>query len=354
LSNEIKISHATLAEQKEWDSFVLSQPHASPYHFFAWGAAITQAYGHKSYSLMARQEGRPVGILPLVHLRLSFLVNEFVALPFCDVGNCLSVDGDVEKKLLAEAQRLSKQLKIKNIQLRGQLLSAGKSYSSFTQLESNKLRMLLDLPESSEILFKAFKPKLRSQVRKAEKNGVHFRWAGKDGIDSFYSIFCNNMSELGSPVHSKKLFSAIMEHYGEKARIGLAEYEGECISAGLILSTDEQTSIPWASSLRKFNHLAPNMLMYWNCLKFAADSGKKLFDFGRSTENEGTFRFKRQWGAEPFPLVWYSSCPDTPIQSENVTKRKKSGRERAAKVWKKIPIPIANFLGPKLRKYINL
>jgi lipid II:glycine glycyltransferase (peptidoglycan interpeptide bridge formation enzyme) len=162
------------------------------------------------------------------------------------------------------------------------------------------------------------------------------------------------MRELGSPVHSKKLFSAVMDKYGEKARIGLAEYEGKCISAGLILSTEEQTSIPWASSLRNFNHLAPNMLLYWNFLKFAADNGKKIFDFGRSTENEGTFRFKRQWGAEPFPLTWYSSCPGTLVQSLNAVHDKISGRESAANLWKKLPISITNILGPQLRKYINL
>jgi FemAB-related protein (PEP-CTERM system-associated) len=350
LSNEIEIAHATPADQEEWDSFILRHPHASPYHFSAWGAAIAQAYGHKNYSLMARQNGRLVGVLPFVHLKLTFFVNEFISLPFCDVGNCLSIDGDVEKKLLEEILRLSKQLKIRNIQLRGQLLNKS-NYASFTQLESNKLRMLLTLPESSETLFKTFKPKLRSQIRKAEKNRVFFRWAGKDGVDSFYAIFCNNMRELGSPVHSKKLFSAVMDHYGEKARIGLAEYEGKCISAGLILSTEEQTSIPWASSLRNFNHLAPNMLLYWNFLKFAADSGKKIFDFGRSTENEGTFRFKRQWGAEPFPLTWYSSCPSSLGQSVN---DKISGRKSAANLWKKLPISITNILGPQLRKYINL
>jgi FemAB-related protein (PEP-CTERM system-associated) len=353
LSNKIEIALATPADQEEWDSFILSHPHASPYHFFAWGAAITQAYGHKSYSLMARQEGRLVGVLPLVHLKLTFLVNEFIALPFCDVGNCLSVNSDVEKKMLEETQSLSKQLKIKNIQLRGKLLNES-DYASFTQLESNKLRMLLCLPESSDTLFKAFKPKLRSQIRKAEKNGVFFRWAGQDGVDSFYSIFCNNMRELGSPVHSRKLFSAVMDQYGDKARIGLAEYEGKCISAGLILSTGDQTSIPWASSLRNFNHLAPNMLLYWNFLKFAADSGKKIFDFGRSTENEGTFRFKRQWGAEAFPLVWYSSCPNALVQSVNAAHNKISGRERAASLWRKLPLSVANTLGPQLRKFINL
>lgn len=351
--NKIKITIATPEDQKEWDSFVLSHPGASPYHLFAWGTAIEQAYNHKLYYLMAKQDGKLVGILPLVHLKLSLFLNELVGLPFCDVGNCLAANSSVERELLAEALKLGKQLKIKTIQLRGQLCNECCSKATFTPMELNKVRMLLGLPESSEALLESFKSKLRSQVRKAEKNGVVFRWAGRDGVNSFYSVFCSNMRDLGSPVHSKKLFQAIMKNFGENARIGLAEYEGECIGAGLILSTDEQTAIPWASTLRQHNQLAPNMLLYWNCLKFAADNGKKIFDFGRSTENEGTFRFKKQWGAKPVPLPWYSYPPKTSQPSEE-NETKPSRRDQVAEIWKKMPVPIANFIGPQLRKYISL
>ncbi|MCW5208026.1 peptidoglycan bridge formation glycyltransferase FemA/FemB family protein, partial [Desulfobulbus sp. US2] len=225
--------------------------------------------------------------------------------------------------------------------------------ATFTPIENDKVRMLLTLPHSSEALLTSFKSKLRSQVKKSEKNGVVFRWAGEDGVDSFYSVFCNNMRDLGSPVHSKKIFQAIMNNFGENARIGLTEFEGQCIGAGLILSTDKQTSIPWASTLRQYNRLAPNMLLYWNCLKYATDNNKEIFDFGRSTKNKGTFRFKEQWGAQPAPLPWYSTLNNTQ-QGNGKKMAKVSVREKMTDIWSKIPLPFANFFGPQLRKYINL
>ncbi len=354
MSNTIEITTTIPTDQQEWDSFVLACPDASPYHLFAWSTAIKQAYGHEIYPLQARQNGRLVGVLPLVHLKLPLLLNELVALPFCDVGSSLSANSAVEEKLLVEAIKLGNKLKIKYIQLRGQMYSKYSTHSSFTQLKSSKVRMMLDLPDSSEALLEEFKSKLRSQIRKAENNGIVFRWEEKKGVDSFYSVLCRNMRDLGSPVHSKRLFQAIMKYFGKNGRIGLAEFEGKCIGAGLILSTNEQTAVPWASTLRQYNHLAPNMLIYWNFLKFAADNGKKTFDFGRSTEDEGTFRFKKQWGARPIPLSWYTTYPD--IQSTPIEKIKTISirREKVAEIWKKIPLPIANFLGPQLRRYINL
>ena len=61
---------------------------------------------------------------------------------------------------------------------------------------------------------------------------------------------------------------------------------------------------PWASSLRQYSKYSPNMLLYWKMLEFACDNGFNYFDFGRSSLDEGTYKFKKQWGASPVPLPW--------------------------------------------------
>ncbi len=335
-------------DQKPWDEYVLSHLDSSPYHLWAWKEAVEQVYGHQTYYLLAEDHSQLVGVLPLVNLRVPFLLNELTALPFCDLGNCLADSLQIQVALVDKAREIAETIKSKAISLRGQLKDF--SCSGLYVENTGKVRMILSLPESSESLLASFKSKLRSQVRKAEKNGVEFHWTGLDGVDSYYSVYSQNMRDLGSPAHSKQWFRAIMTHYGDRARIGLAEFEGKCIGAGLILSTNSQTTIPWASTLREHNRLAPNMLLYWNCLKLAADSGKQSFDFGRSTEGEGTYRFKKQWGAQPEPLIWYSSF------SSKTEKDSSHGgsREKVEKIWQKMPLPIANIIGPVLRKYISL
>ena len=46
------------------------------------------------------------------------------------------------------------------------------------------------------------------------------------------------------------------------------------------------------------------MLMYWQLLCRSIERGQKTFDFGRSSQESNTFRFKKQWGAEGQPAVW--------------------------------------------------
>ncbi len=214
--------------------------------------------------------------------------------------------------------------------------------------------MLLNLPGSSEELWKSFKSKLRSQVRKAEKNDLTFRWGDLEDLDTFYHVFSRNMHALGSPVHSREWIEKILVNYGASARMGLVFKENQPVGCGIILFTKDTVSIPWASTLREFNRLSPNMLLYWNFLKYAADNEKKLFDFGRSTLNEGTYRFKKQWGAEPVPLFWYQTSLSARNQQIQSKSKESTKREKLADLWSKMPLSMANFLGPKVRKYISL
>lgn len=340
-------------DQGKWDEYVLSHPDASPYHLWAWKKSVEQAYGHKTFYFLVEENAQVAGAFPLVHLRIPLLLNELAALPFCDVGNCLADSVQVQDALLENAKELFKTIRCRKVGLRGTLKESDLLGQSFHVEKTGKVRMLFSLPDSSEALLASFKSKLRSQIRKAEKNGVQFRWAGSDGVELLYAVYSRNMRDLGSPPHSRQWFDSIMTNYGEKARIGLAEYEGKCIGAGLILSTNSLTVIPWASTLREHNRLSPNMLLYWNFLKHSADNGFKTFDFGRSTEGEGTYRFKKQWGAQPVPLLWYS-LRKTTVQKDNSVQPQSNTRDRIASIWEKMPLPVSNFVGPRLRKYISL
>lgn len=349
----LTIRTAEKKDQKKWNEYILSHPDSSPYHLWAWKESVEQAYGHKAFYFLAEDSGQVVGAFPLFNLRIPLLLNELVALPFCDVGNCLADSIQVQNELVGQAKTLANEIKCQKTSLRGSLKEPDIPDPNVHVEKTGKVRMLFPLPDSSEILLASFKSKLRSQIRKAEKNGVQFRWAGSDGVDPFYAVYCQNMRDLGSPPHSRQWFASIMTNYREKARIGLAEYDGKCIGAGLILSTNTLTVIPWASTLREYNRFSPNMLLYWNFLKFSADNGFKTFDFGRSTEGEGTYRFKKQWGAQPVPLLWYSlqkntSQEDKPMQAES------NARNIIASIWGKLPLPVSNYIGPRLRKYISL
>ncbi len=348
----VKIRKATNQDKAPWDNYVKQHPECSPYHLFSWQIAIETAYKHQSYYLIAEEVNEIVGILPLVIFKRPFNNINLCALPFCDVGSVLANSEDIKEALISESKNVAGKYKAKHVDLRTS------KTKELTEAENNqKIRMLMSLPDSSEVLFASFKSKLRSQIRKAEKNGLTYTLASnKKMLEDFYSVFSHNMRALGSPVHSKQWFIELFKCYQENMLISVV-YQGTVpIGAGIVLISGEKASIPWASTKAEYNKLSPNMMLYWSFLKYLSDNSITEFDFGRSSYGEGTFKFKKQWGAKPFLLDWQQvSLTDRGYSSTLVTSTKTSKlRIIIESLWRKLPLRMTIFFGSKIRRFISL
>ena len=280
-----------------------------------------------------------------------------ISLPFCDTAGPLSDNKDIEQQLIAEALTLGKEIGVNEIELR-----TSRSEFMFEKdtlpidTYSHKVRMFLDLHDDSEKLLKSFKSKLRSQIKKPEKEGLRFEWGDINKLHDFHHVFSINMKDLGSPVHSRKWFRSVLEFYTDKVRMGMVYMGQRIVGCGIILIVNNTVTIPWASTLRKDNHLSSNMMLYWNFLAFASDSGYARIDFRRLIPNEGTYKFKAQWGAKPYPLHGHHIYVNKIkfIKKTNIHETRSAKMEIAANLWSKLPLCVANTLGARIRKYISL
>ena len=346
---------ANTSDEEAWDAVIEQFAGASPYCLFAWKKTVERAYGFSCPYLLAEDDKSTIlGVLPLVHLKPPFRQGRLVSLPYCDAGGVWAENPEAIKGLLAKASALARELQVNNIELR--LPTRPEDHGDLTPLTTNKVRMLLPLPENAEVLMTGFKAKLRSQIKKPIKDGLTCQVGGGELLDRFYNVFQEGMRDLGSPPHSKKWFDQIVSNFGKKSRIGVVSMpNGEPAAAGVILCCGNSVTIPWAASLRRHNHFNPNMLLYWNFLSFATESGYRLFDFGRSTPSEGTYRFKEQWGATPAPLFWATMKetaeelpPGRPSRLSAVL------RPLLENLFQRLPIPISNLVGSRMRRYISL
>ena len=169
---------------------------------------------------------------------------------------------------------------------------------------TDKFHMRLELPATADELMKSFRSKLRSQIKKASTHGLTVSFGGQDHLTEFYDVFAHNMRDLGTPVFSRSLFATILREFDAEAELCVVHLDGQPVAGGLLVHAGQVTEVPSASSLRQFNHTGANMFMYWHLLARAVEHGSRTFDFGRSSEGSGTFKFKEQWGAQPHPAVW--------------------------------------------------
>ena len=350
----MKIRFYDPSDKESWDSYVYAHPDATHCHLSGWKNVIENTYGHKGYYLLAEGNSKIKGILPLFHIKSLLFGNQLVSMPFLNYGGILADSEEVSSELFREATCLCLSLKAAAMELRH--MKRFEVITSASNIEirerAHKVRMLLELPPSKESLLKSFRSKLRSQISRPQKEGVIAKIGGMELQDSFYAVFAINMRDLGSPVHSRRLFQQICQVFPQNIRIGVVYYENIPVAGGLVFCFRDTVEIPWASSLRKYSRLSPNMLLYWAFLELASDKGFKYFDFGRSTPDEGSYRFKEQWGAKPAPLYWYDVVLNgKPFKYADLENSK---FDTAIKYWKKLPVPIANIIGPLIRKHISL
>jgi serine/alanine adding enzyme len=325
--------------EAEWDAFVRAHPTATAYHLWAWRDVFGGVFGHEPLYLSARQGSTIAGVLPLVAFRSRLFGRFLCSLPFVNYGGVLASDPAVAEALLASARALATERQAAHVELRHverQLPAA--------PVRQHKVTMWLSLADSVDAQWKALDNKVRNQVRKAEKAGLAARTGGADLLDAFYPVFAENMRDLGTPVYPRAFFDAVLRAAGSDGRVHVVTLDGLPIAASLTVNHRGRTEVPWASALRAYRQMCPNMLLYWHMLQDTIHQGVQTFDFGRSTPGEGTYHFKKQWKAEAVPLNWeYALIGSEALPDHGPTNTK---FQAAIEVWKRLPLAIANRLGP--------
>jgi serine/alanine adding enzyme len=339
------VTRAELSDANDWNAFVESHPDATGYHLWTWRRVFEAGLGHRCPYLIARRGRRIVGVLPLVEVRSRLFGTALSSLPYVNYGGLLAIDADVNAALAASAAALATDRACSCVLFRhrSRLLPD-------RPVRTHKVTMLLELPASVDDLWNGLDRKVRNQIRKAEKSGVAVASGGVELLDEFYRIFAVNMRDLGTPVYGRALFRSILEQFPADARLHLARLNGEPIAGALSYAFRNWIEVPSASSLRAHRSLCPNHLLYWSVLREAIGERRVVFDFGRSTPQDGTYQFKEQWGARPLELPWeYMLSAGASLPTDD---RHSPRYERLIAAWKRLPVPLATRIGPSIARLI--
>jgi FemAB-related protein (PEP-CTERM system-associated) len=319
---------------------VARHPAGSILHRAEW-QAVYGVYRLPVLRLAAEREGNIVGILPLVWQKSVLFGNQLVSLPWFDAVNVLADDRSAWESLVSAARRSARDRGNAVLQLR-----QTEPADLDCHVRTDKVLMRLKLEADPEALWKRLSAKVRNQVRKGEKSALAVESGGSELLDDFYDVYSENMRDLGSPSHHRRLFSAVCGQFAESCRVHVVRRRGQAVGAGLTIANGGRLEIPWASSLREFGSLCVNHLMYWTILAGGCREGFEWFHFGRSSRDSGTYHFKKQWGAEEIPLYWY--LLDGRGKPKTAVSAPQESFGWATKVWQKLPLPLARRLGPHI------
>ena len=305
-----------------------------------WLNVLEAGLGHEVYAVEAVAGGCTVGFLPLAFVSSLLFGRFLVSLPYLNTNGVVAPSADVQAELISRAATLADELNVRYLELRHE---APIAHPELNAALTSKVHMRLPLAQTTELLWKGFDSKVRNQIRKGEKGGFTVQWGAEELLDGFHDVLAENMRDLGSPVYGKGLFRAILSTFPRAAEICLVRDGAKPVACALLLHGWGVTEVPTASSLKAYNPSNVNMLMYHHLLRRAVECGQRVFDFGRSTTEGSTFKFKKQWGALPHPATWQYRV----LHGEVGEMRPDNPRyQRAIRLWQRLPIALTRRIGP--------
>jgi FemAB-related protein (PEP-CTERM system-associated) len=332
----------------EWDAFVAAQPAASIYHQWAFRRIVQQAFGHRAPYFVARDgQGKLCGVLPLVELKSRLFGHFWVSLPYFTYGGVVATHADIARALYAQAERKALECGAHHIEYRDTAVLP----MDQAPVKTGKVSMVRALPDSAEQLWQDLGTKVRAQIKKADAFDLSIRFGAAELVDDFYTVFARNMRDLGTPVYAVAFFRTLMRStLAEQFVIVVVYHRQQPVSCGFLMQHRDLVEIPWASTLRSANAMNCNMYLYWHVLSHAIARGARFFDFGRSSSDSPTWRFKKQWGAEPRQLYWrywLAGGGELPELNPNNPKYR-----LLIRIWQHLPVWLTRLIGPPVVKYL--
>ena len=338
------ITNYSIAGEKDspaWDKYVNQHPARTFSHRWGWSLVLAKSFGIKPYYIIARQENSIVGVLPLAYMKSLLFGKYLISLPWLDYGGPLADNEEIALGLSEYSETIARENNCRFVEHR-----AIKNPIPGLLDKRQKFSFVMDLSGSEEDVWKGIDGKAKNQVRKAEKSNLTVKFGKGEMLDDFYKIFAFNMRDLGTPVWPKSLYGEQFRHFHDDTEMALVMMGDAPIAGALIIHYQDYSAVPSASSYYKYRNLCPNNIMYWEIIRHCRNRGSMKFDFGRSTLNAGTYNFKKQWVKNPSELLWqYKLLKIDDLPELNPANPK---FKMAINIWRRLPLPIANYLGPKI------
>ncbi|HLI18382.1 MAG TPA: FemAB family XrtA/PEP-CTERM system-associated protein [Rhodanobacteraceae bacterium] len=330
-------------DAKRWDAFVAATPQATFFHLAAW-RSIIEGLHHRCHYLYAERQGVVTGILPLAEIHSWLFGHALISTPFCVYGGVVAADPESEACLVQAAAALADELRVDYLELRNR-----EPRQTDWPIKHLYVTFRKSLPSEGIDDLKAIPMKRRNKIRKGINASLETRHDGS--VAEFYRVYTESVRNLGTPVLPRRWFERLRRAFGTDCEITMITLQGRPLATVMSFYFRDEVHTYYAGSVRSGRTVAANDFMYWAVMQRALERGVRLFDFGRSKQDTGSYDFKEQWGFQPEPLPYaYHLVRAKEVPNVSPTNRK---YHLFIEGWKRLPLPVSRALGPFLARNLG-
>ena len=330
-----------------WDDLLLNHDHITFFHTVSWARVLIETYGYKPLYFTVLEDGKLVGLIPVMEINSHLTGNRGVSLPFTDICHPIA---DTREKLHALMNRVidySNRAGWKYVEFRGE-----SQFSDCTLPCAQHYIHILDLHGIEDTLSKSLRDSTRRNIRKAEKEGVEISFQHSLGaMITFYHLQCETRRLHGLPPQPWAFFKKIHEHViaSRQGFVALAFHQGNPIAGAVYFLFRNRAIYKFGASNHNYQNLRANNLVMWESIRWLCRNGFKSLHFGRTEiENQGLLQFKRGWRPKEAKVGYYRfNINNNAFSTENNCIRS------SYSLFKILPISVLKLIGRVLYRHVG-
>ena len=329
-------------DEAAWDRFVLEEAGGTLFHTIGWKRLVQSHCRYRPLYLAARSSEGIEGVLPLFLVSHRGFGRKLVSVPHAVLGGVCARSEQAAECLVQRAVEETRRLKCDYLELRGLSEHPGewvvdRRYAAFH----------LRLDPDPDRVWRGMRKSHRRAVAKAQTRGLAVE-LDSDGIRRFSSFYARDQRNFGTPTLGRSWIHDLVSIFPEYHSIARVVFDDKPIAQFLVRRFRGIVSEVVGNDDPRFREWNPNSLLEWALIQDACLKGYKIYDFGRSLLESGSSLFKIGWGAEPLPLV-YQFFRNGSVRLPD-TSQTNPKRQRLARTWKRLPMPLADAIGPLVRR----
>jgi len=292
-------------DRQQWDEFVRNHPHGNIFQSPEMAEVYKRTKNYEPISLIAIEDDTDeiVGILQGVLIKERDGLLRSLSVRSIVQGGPLFLNSEISNFLLKEYDTIAEKKAIfTQIRIMHNTPSLSDSLKKANYKYEDHLNFLTDLTKPVAELWKQLYKSKRQAVNKAEKNGVVIEEIkDKKFIPIFYNLVKKSYDNSKMPFVDISIFEAVFDILVTKdmCKFFLARINDNYVATTCFL-TYEGVIYDWYGGVdREFSNYRPNELLEWYTIKWGAENGYQVFDFGgagKPNEPYGPRNFKKEFG----------------------------------------------------------
>ena len=337
----VSVRAARASDFEAWDRFVDEHEDGTFFHRSGWKRVIEEAFGHETHFLLAEDDvsHRVEGVVPLTHVKSRLFGSSLISTAFGVYGGALARTDETRRALEDASAKLAEELGVDYLEMRYR----GSGRSDWHEKE---LYVTFRKPMSGDddANMKAIPRKQRAMVRKGIQAGL----VGEvdDDVSRFYEMYATSVRNLGTPVYPKRYFEALIDVFSEDSQVLTVVKDGRAVSSVLSFFFRDEVLPYYGGGTDEARAFKANDFMYWDVMQRAAARGSRVFDYGRSKLDTGSYRFKKNWGFTPEPLHYQYHL----VRADSVPNVSPANPKYRLLVetWRRLPLTVSKIVGPMI------